>query len=98
MNRRRTLGVIEFILQVVTIVSSIVAIISMVKNYRYKVKLRQKAEGYLDEEIGEFQDIKRKIRVFSPEIKCREDQIKKLLLLTSTGVLSLLLIGIFKRD
>lgn len=98
MNRRKTLGVIEFILQVVTIVSSIVAIISMVKNYKYKAKLRQKAEDYLDEEIGEFQDVKRKISVFSPEIKCREDQIKKLLLLTSTGILSLLLIGIFKRD
>lgn len=98
MNKSKTLRGIEFILQVVTIASSMIAIISMIKNYKYKIKLRQKAEGYLDEELGEFQDVKRKINVFSPEIKCKEDQIKKLLLITSTGVLSLLLIGVFKRD
>lgn len=98
MNRNRVLRVIEFILQVMTIISSTVAIISMVKNYKYKMKLRQKAEVYLGEELGEFQDVKRKIGVFSPEVKCNEEQIKKLLMITSTGILSLVAIRILKRD
>lgn len=98
MNKNKVLKVIEFILQVITIISSIVAIMSMVQNYKYKMKLRQKAEIYLDEELGEFQDVKRKISVFSPEVKCKEDQIKKLLMIISTGILSLIAIRILKKD
>lgn len=98
MSKNKVLRVVEGVLQVVTIISSIVAIINMVKNYKYKMKLRQKAEAYLDEELGEFQDVQRKVRVFSPEVKYKEKQIKKLLMITGTGILSLIAIRILKRD
>ncbi len=98
MNKSKVLRVIEFILQVLTIVSGILAIVGMVKNYKYKSKLRQKAEIYLDEELGELQDVKRKVAVFSPEVKEQENQIKKLLLITTTGIVSLFIIHILKRD
>lgn len=98
MKNNKVLRVIECILQVITIISSIVAIVSMIKNYKYKIKLKEKAEVYLDEELGEFQDVKRKISVFSPEVSCNERQIKKLLMVTMTGIVSLITIGILKKD
>lgn len=98
MSKSKVLRIIELILQVVTIISSILAIVSMVKNYKYKNKLREKAQAYLDEELGEFQDVERKVSVFSPEVKEQEGKIKKLLIVTSASLISLVAIKILKRD
>ena len=98
MSKSKVLKTVELILQLVTIISSILAIVSMVKNYNYKSKLRKKAQIYLDEELGEFQDVKRRISVFSPEVKEQENIIKRILLITSVSIISLLTIQILKRS
>ena len=98
MSKCKVLRTIELILQVVTIISSILAIVSIVKNYKYKSKLREKAQVYLDEELGEFQDVERKVSVFSPEVEEQEGKIKKLLLVASASLISLFVIRVLKRD
>ena len=98
MSKSKVLRIIEVVLQIITIVSSILAIKEMIKTYQYKRKLKEKAKTYLDEELGEFQDIKRKVAVFSPEVKEQECQIKKMLSITVIGIISLFAIDILKRD
>lgn len=98
MRGHRVLKIIELILQVVTIISSIFAIKEIIKTYQYKCKLREKAKAYLDDELGELQHLKRKVLVFSPELKEQEGQIKKLLSIVIVGILSLFTISTLKRD
>lgn len=98
MRGHRVLKIIELVLQVVTIISSIFAIKEIIKTYQYKCRLREKAKAYLDEELGELQNIKRKVLVFSPEVKEQEGKIKKLLSIVIIGILSLFTISLLKRD
>ncbi len=84
--------------KIIAVISGVFAIIELVKNYKYKAGLKEKAEIYLDEELGELQEVSRNVSVISPETIENEKKIVKLFLIMGASTLVVLLTKLFDRD
>ena len=98
MRKNCVVKTIEIILQLIAVISGFIAVMQMFKNHEYKKKLRQKAEIYLDEELGDLQNFKRNVSVMSPETIENETQIKNILFVTVGSLLAFLFIRLFTSE
>lgn len=83
----KLLKCIERIIQIVTVISGIWTTVEIVKAYIYKKQLKQKANEYLDDELELEGDIRGDINVYSPTLEVKQEQVRKLLIVTAIGII-----------
>lgn len=98
MSKNCVIRTIEIMLQIIAVISGVVAAIEMFKNYEYKKKLKEKAEVYLDEELGELQELDRKVSVLSPETIESDNKVKKLLCVMLASLMSFCIIRLLTKE
>lgn len=89
---------IERILQVLTIISGILAIIEMVKMCIHKKELKKKADVYLDEELELEGNVRGSIAVYSPGLKAQEKKVMNLVAVTGVGCILVMILHFISRD
>lgn len=89
---KKIIRCIEVILQVVTVLLSIVTIAEVVSAWLYRRKLAEKAQDYLEDEFIPEANIGETINVYSPTLKENRQRIK--VLLGAIGASCMLLVGI----
>lgn len=94
----KLLKCIERILQVVTVISGILAIIEGVKTYLYEKQLKTKADDYLEDELELEGNVRGSVAVFSPTLKEKEKKVLKLLAVTGIGCLGVIVLNLINRD
>lgn len=94
----KLLKCIERILQVVTVISGILAIVEMVRTYLYKKELKTKANDYLEDELELEGNIRGPVAVFSPTLKEKEKKLLKLLAITGIGCVAVIVLNLINRD
>lgn len=94
----KLLKCIERILQVVTVISGILAIIEGVKTYLYEKQLKTKANDYLEDELELEGNVRGPVAVFSPTLKEKEKKVLKLLAVTGIGCLGVIVLNLINRD
>ena len=94
----KLLKCIERILQVVTVVSGILAIVEGVKTYLYEKQLKTKANDYLEDELELEGNIRGPVAVFSPTLKEKEKKVLKLLAVTGIGCVAVIVLNLMNRD
>ncbi len=98
MSKNCVIRTIEIMLQAIAVISGVIAAIEMFKNYEYKKKLKEKAEVYLDEELGELQDLKRRVSVLSPETEENDKKIKQLLCVMVASLMTFCVVRLFTKE
>ena len=98
MRKNCFVRIIEVMLQVIATVIGIMAVLQIFKNYEYKKKLRNKAEIYLSEELGDLQDLRRKVSVLSPETIENETKIKNLLCIMGASLMAFIVVRVFTNE
>lgn len=94
----KLLKCIERVLQVITIIIGILAIVEGVRTYLYKKRLKNKANEYLEDELELEGNIRGPVKVFSPTLKEKEDKILKLLAVTGIGCVAVIILNLINRD
>lgn len=94
---KKTLKVIEVIVQVATIIVSLFAIGELVKHYIEKKRLKQKASEYLEDEFVMEANLKGPVAVYSPGLQENKQRITTLLAATGVGCAVLVVIKILKE-
>lgn len=94
----KLLKCIERILQVVTVISGILAIVEIVRTYLYKKGLKTKANDYLEDELELEGNIRGPVAVFSPTLKEKEKKLLKLLAITGIGCVTVIVLNLINRE
>lgn len=89
---------IERLLQVLTIISGILATIELIKTYIYRKELKKKADAYLDEELELEGNVRGAVSVYSPKLKVQEKKSNKLLAATGIGCILVVILHLINKD
>lgn len=95
---KQILKVIQVIVQMVTIALSIFTIIEIVKAWRYKRKLAQKAQEYLEDEFVPEANLGTSINVYSPTIKENNHKVRNLLVATGVSCIAVVVMNALSTD
>ena len=95
---RKLVNMIEGVLQVVTIVAGIMAIIKMIQSHQHRKALKVKANEYLEDELYELEEVRRDVTVSSPTVQANDEICKKLLYITGVSSLALIIMHAYKED
>lgn len=95
---RKIVNMIEGILQIVTIVAGVLAIVKMVQSHQYRKSLKVKANEFLEDELYELEEIRSSVAVSSPTIAANHELCKKLLYITGISSIALIILHAFKED
>lgn len=94
----KLLKCIERILQVVTVISGILAIVEGIKTYLYEKQLKIKANDYLEDELELEGNVRGPVAVFSPTLKEKEKKVLKLLAVTGIGCVAGIVLNLINRE
>lgn len=94
----KLLKCIERILQVVTVISGILAIVEGIKTYLYEKQLKIKANDYLEDELELEGNVRGPVAVFSPTLKEKEKKVLKLLAVTGIGCVAVIVLNLMNRE
>ena len=90
-------SILEVFVLIASIIGGCLAIASAVNNYMYKKRLRAKATAYLREELGEIEQVKGPVAVYTEETEQRDMQTKGLLIFTAIACVLLFVIRKIRR-
>lgn len=94
----KLLKCIERVLQVITFIIGVLAVVEGVRTYFYKKQLKTKANIYLEDELELEGNIRGPVSVFSPKLKEKEEKVLKLLAITGIGCLGVIILNLINRD
>ena len=94
----KQLKYIERIIQVMTILGCIWAVVEYIQMHTYKKKLRNKADVYLDDELELEGNIGGPISVYSPTLKEKEKRVVKVLMITGIGAIISLILNLINKE
>lgn len=94
----KLLKCIERVLQVITLIIGILAVVEGVRAYFYKKQLKTKANAYLEDELELEGNIRGPVSVFSPKLKEQQEKVLKLLAVTGIGCLGVIILNLINRD
>lgn len=95
---RKVLKYVERTIQILTIISSVVTTIEVIKAYNYRKHLKKKADLYLDDELELEGNIRGEVKVYSPTLESREEKAKKLILLTGIGIILSFVLNLINKE
>lgn len=93
----RVLKCIERIMQVLTIIGGIWTAVEAVKMFMYEKQLRERADSFLDDELELEGNIRGAIKVQSPTLVEKKEQVSKLLVVTSIGAIISIVLNLVNR-
>lgn len=94
----RILKYIEKIVQVLTVLGCIWVVVEYVQMHMYKLKLKNKADEYLDDELELEGNIGGPITVYSPTLKEKEKRVAKIAMVAGMGAIISLVFSLVNRE
>lgn len=94
----RVLKCIERIVQVITVIGAICAIVEAIRLHLYKKELNERANAYLEEELSDEGNMKSPVRVFSPRTEKMQGMLMKLVYATTIGTVISIILNLINRE